>query len=71
MSLATGLSILLIFLKNQLLISLIFATVFIFIYFCSDFCVIFFLLLTLGFVPLSLVALGVRLVCLFEIFLVS
>ena len=68
-----GLSILFTFSKNQLLVLLVFATVsFICLSFISDLIfMITFLLLTLGFfVLLSLIALGVRLGCLFEIFLV-
>ena len=73
-NLANGLSILFIFSKNQLLVLLMFAIVF-FVYISFISVLIFmisFLLLTLGFfVLLSLVALGVRLDCLSEIFLVS
>ena len=74
MSLAKGLSISFIFSKNQLLVLLIFAIVF-FVSISFISAVIFmisFLQLTLVlFVLLSLVALGVRLDCLFEIFHVS
>ena len=75
MSLANGLSILFIFSENQLFVSLIFAIVSLISFpFISDLiCMISFLLLTLGFffAFLSLIALGVRLGCLFEMFLVS
>ena len=74
MSLTNGLSILFIFSKNQLLVLLIFAVVFfVSISFISTLIfMISFLLLTLGFDCSSfLVPLGVRLDCLFEIFLVS
>ena len=74
MSLAKGLSILLIFKKKQLLVSLIFSIVF-FISIAFIFALIFmfsFLLLTLDFLSvLSLVALGVKLAHLFELFLTS
>ena len=72
MSLADGLSILFIFSKNQLLVLLIFAVVF-FVSISFISALIFMIsvfLLTLGFfVLLSLIALGVRLGCLFEMFL--
>ena len=72
MSLAKGLSILLIFSKNQLLVSLIFFFYgfhhFYFIYFCSDLYDFFCLLSVLS--VLSLVALDIKLVCLFELLLV-
>ena len=71
MNLAKGLSILFIFSRKQLL--LIFATVFFnstSLIFALIF-MIYFLLLTLGFDVLPLVSLGVKLGCLFEIFLVS
>ena len=73
MSLTKGLSISFIFSKNQLLVSLIFAIVFfVSISVISALIVMIpFLLLTLGFVLLSLVALSVRLGRLFEIFLVE
>ena len=74
MSLAKGLSVLIIFSKNQLLVLLIFAIVF-FVSISFVYALIFmisFLLLALGFVcSFSLVPLGVGLDCLFEIFLVS
>ena len=72
MSLAKGLSILFIFSKNELLVLSIFSIVFYFdsVYFHS-YLYYFFPLLTLGFILLSLVALGVRLGNLFEIFLES
>ena len=69
MSLVNGTSILLIFSKNLLLVSLIFS--FLHFYFIYLSLMTSFLLLTLGFVFLSLVALDISLDCLFEIFLVS
>jgi len=73
MSLANGLSVLLIFSKNQLLVLLIFAIVLcISMSFISALIfLISFFLLTLRFFVLFLVALGVRLGCLFDVFLVS
>ena len=74
MSVPKDLSILFIFSKNQLLVLLIF-TILSFISFLSISALIFmisFLLLILGvFVLLSPVALGVKLGCLFDSFLVS
>ena len=74
MSLAKGLSILFI-LKNQLLVLLIFSTVsFIsFSFISARIFMISFLLLILGFVVVVLfpVVLGVKLSCLFNVFLVS
>ena len=71
MGLAKDLSILFIFSKNQLSIPLIFAIIFsVSISFVSALIfVIYFFPLTLGFVCFSLIALGVRLCCLFGIFL--
>ena len=72
MTLAEGLSILFIFSKNQLFVWLIFTIVyFFFIYFCSDL-YDFFLSTNFGdFVLLFPVVLGVKLGCLFDVFLVS
>ena len=72
MSLAKGLLLLFMFSKNELLVLLMFSIVFYFdsVYFHS-YLYYFFSLLTLGFILLSLVALGVRLGYLFEIFLES
>ena len=72
MSLAKGLLLLFMFSKNEHLVLLIFSIVFYFdsVYFHS-YLYYFFPLLTLGFILLSLVALGVRLGYLFEIFLGS
>ena len=73
MNLAKGLSVLFIFSRKQHLVLLIFATVFFnstSLIFALIF-MIYFLLLTLGFDVLPLVSLGVKLGCLFEIFLVS
>jgi len=74
MSLAKGLSILFIFSKNQLLVLLIFTVVsFISFSFISALILmISFLLLSLGFFVLFFpVVLGVKLGCLFDVFLVS
>ena len=74
MSLAKGLSILFIFSKNQLLVLLIFTVVsFISFSFISVLILmISFLLLSLGFFVLFFpVVLGVKLGCLFDVFLVS
>ena len=73
MSLAKGLSILFIFSKNQLLVLLIFL-LFPFVSVSFIYALISLispLILILGFVLLSLVVLGIRLGCFFEIFLVS
>ena len=74
--LSHSLSVLFIVSENQLLVLLIFASLFhfffvCFIYFCSDFYYLF-LLLTFGFpFLLFLIALGVKLGCLFDVSLVS
>ena len=72
-SLAKVLSILFIFSKNQLLVSLIFSIFFslYLIYFCCDLYDFFPSTNFQGFCSFSLVPLGVSLDCLFEIFLVS
>ena len=72
-SLATGLSIMFIFSENYLLVSFIFTIVFFisFIYICPNIW-FFLLILTLGFVCFfNLVASGVKIGCLFEIFFLS
>ena len=73
MSLAKGLSILFIFSKNQLFVSLIFSIVFVSISLISAmiFMISFLLLPLVLFVLFSLVALDIRLGCLCVIFLVS
>ena len=73
MSMANGLSILLIFSKNQLLLLLIFAIIsFISFSFISVLTLIIsFLLLTLDVFVLFLAALGIRLDYIFDVFLIS
>ena len=73
MSLAKGLSILFIFSKNRLLVLLIFTTVSISFSFISArmFTISFLLLILEFFVLLFPVVLGVKLGCLFDVFLVS
>ena len=73
MSMANGLSILLIFSKNQLLLLLIFAIIsFISFSFISVLTLmISFLLLTLDVFVLFLAALGIRLDYIFDVFLIS
>ena len=75
MSLAKGLSTLFIFSKNQLLVLLIFAIVYFisFLFISAQTFMISFLILILVFVVVVLfpVVLGVKLGCLFDVFLVS